>query len=88
MKKKLGKKQEKYFTKRLKDKVVYVNDCWLWKGASTYGIPMIWDYDRTRNLRHVMWARSKPGETIPFNIGTSCGNESCVNPNHLIPIEK
>jgi hypothetical protein len=62
-----------------------VNQCWPWQGAMSPHPIFCWNAKRLQ-ARRVVWAlRNAIHPDNAPRITTTCGNERCLNPAHLIP---
>lgn len=73
------------FLERVRSKTIEVGDCWEWDGATTQGVPMMWDPVRgmayyTRRL--IAMYRGDYRKAMRYVPGV-CDNPKCVNPDHI-----
>lgn len=61
------------------------NGCWNWKGHFVKGIPQIKIGTKNYTAKRLSFEcyLGEPGESF-IHVKSSCGNEVCVNPEHLM----
>lgn len=81
---------------RLWDKVERAGseECWIWKGARSSGTPQMFvsvpgTSGTSLSVRRIIWEQTR-GEDVPAGhvVTTSCGDQICVNPNHLVRMSR
>lgn len=74
---------------RIRRHVVEVGDCWEWQGAVQHNSPvptLNWQGSTKPVRRHIAEAR---GDQVEDRVATyKCGNELCVNPDHVIVVTR
>lgn len=58
------------------------NGCWTWTGLTRDGRPVFKVNGERMEVRRWAW----PSEPVPEYVGTSCGEERCVRPEHLTAV--
>ena len=88
MKQKPGPKQKQWDLEQIKNKTVQEGDCHIWQGAKHpqgYGMMR---FDSKMRTVHSVIIQLKygrfPGKSSKEKITRTCGNNECVNPDHLI----
>ena len=70
---------------RIKARVIEEGDCWIWQGCMNGTIPQTYlGNRRVGGVRVALWRELKGAVPRGKVVSNSCGDDRCVNPDHLI----
>ena len=75
--------------KRLQKNIIKLKTgCWHWNGAHSGNSPVIGNEHGSRNVKNILYKMKNPNSEIMGYIKFSCGNNRCINPDHLMNREE
>ena len=68
---------------KISQQVIVEDQCWIWKGATVNGQPVMWFQGKAKYVRRHLAVEKGMPDSPRLRYPARCGNSACVAPDHV-----